>query len=92
MPQVDAATCYDVIVGNLSDLQESRGTIDLGSPIEVVCGTTEFSAEDMFPDPTPEAGLFYLQRIHTSDAFGDYGISSSCSTREAADICPETCP
>ena len=92
-PGVAAAQCHDLILGDLSMLLEMGGTVDLGpvQPITDACGMTDLSVTD---DTLPDAGdaIFYLHRLHTNDALGDYGQSSNCSTRTSVEVCTEACP
>lgn len=91
-PQVSPAMCYDVIRGDLSALQEGGGIVDLGPVVQVVCSTNQLSVTDD-GIPTPGHGLFYLHRLLTQNASGDYGKSSHCAPRTpASGDCPGVCP
>jgi hypothetical protein len=74
-PPVPPAVAYDVIID------------DDGMTFPVVCGTTNLSATDG-TIASPGQVLFYVQRLHTQNAVGNYGISSSCILRDDGGACP----
>jgi hypothetical protein len=76
---------YDVVRGEIAQLGESGGSVDLGS---LACladdePTVQWLCDPAMPDPG--GGYFYLVAV---DGQGDLGRSSGLSPRQAAEACP----
>jgi hypothetical protein len=76
---------YDLARGNLSDLAEAGGTVDLGalSCLTSAQATVQWSCDDAAP--APGEGYFYVARAAATGAFGR---SSGLSPRQTAAACP----
>ena len=83
---VDPAIHYDVIAGEISMIQVVDGETDLGPTVPLACDTTALSVTD-YNVPNVNEAFFYVQRLSTQNADGDYGISSDCNSRESG-VCP----